>query len=332
MLKIIAYLTTENLALRQQLIVLKRNHNRPKLKERDRQFWVVVSRAWSGWRDALLIVQPDTVVRWHRRAFKLYWRRKSRAGRRGRPALDSDVTALILKMADANPLWGAPKIHGELLKLGIVVSERTVSGVLRRRKRKPPSQTWRTFIKNRMPDIVGVDFLVVPTIRLRLLLVLVILSHGRRRVVHFNVTANPTAEWTAQQIVEAFPWDTAPRYLPRDRDSIYGGWFRRHVKSMGIEEVLTACHSPWQNPYVERLHGSIRRESTDHVIVFSENHLRRLLRSYFAYYHEDRAHLGLEKETPMGRATASRASPASRLVELPRVGGLHHRYEWSEAA
>ena len=331
-LNVVACLTAENLVLRQQLIVLKRTQNRPQLKERDRLFWVVMSRTWSGWRDALVIVQPDTVVRWHKRAFKLYWCRKSQAGKRGRPALDSDVTALILKIADANPLWGAPKVHGELLKLGIVVSERTVSGVLRRRKRKPPSQTWRTFIKNHMPDMVGVDFLVVPTIRFRLLFVFVTLSHARRRVVHFNVTANPTAKWTAQQIVQAFPWDTAPRYLLRDRDSIYGDWFRRRVKSMGIEEVLTAYHSPWQHPYVERLHGSIRRECTDHVIVLGERHLRRMLRSYFEYYHEDRTHLGLDKETPLERPISSRVSPSAKLIELPRLGGLHHRYEWSEAA
>ena len=331
-LNIVANVAAENLALRQQLIVLKRNQRRPKLNARDRLFWVFISRIWSGWRDVLLIVQPETVIRWHKTAFKRYWNRKSQAGKCGRPGMDADVRALILTMADANPLWGAPKIHGELLKLGIVISERTVSGVLRRRNPKPPSQTWRTFIKNHMPDMVGVDFLVVPTIRFRLLFVFIILSHARRRIVHFNVTANPTAEWTAQQIIEAFPWDTAPRYLLRDRDSIYGDWFRHRVKSMGIEEVLTAYHSPWQNPYVERFHGSIRRECLDHVIVFSENHLRRLLQSYFAYYHEDRTHLGLDKETPLGRPISIRASSSAKLIELSRVGGIHHRYEWSEAA
>ena len=183
-----------------------------------------------------------------------------------------------------------------------------------------------------MPDMVGVDLLVVPTIRFQLLFVFVILSHARRRVIHFNVTANPTAEWTAQQIVEAFPWDTAPKYLLRDRDSIYGGWFRRRVKSMGIQEVLTAYHSPWQNPYVERLHGSIRRECTDHIIVFGENHLRKILESYFEYYHQDRKHLGLDKDTPLERPVSKRASPSARLAALPRVGGLYHRYEWSGAA
>ena len=331
-LNISANLAAENLALRQQLIVLKRNNKRPSLEQRDRLFWVFLSRIWPHWRDALLIVKPDTVVRWQKKAFKAYWRRKSGKGKRGRPPLDPEIRAIVLKMANANPLWGAPKIHGELLKLGLVVSERTVSGLLRRHKRKPPSQTWRTFIKNHMPDMVGVDFLVVPTIRFRLLFVFVILSHARRQVVHFSVTSNPTAEWTAQQIVEAFPWNTAPRYLLRDRDSIYGDRFRQRVKSMGIQEVLTAYQSPWQNPYVERLHGSIRRECLDHVIVFNDDHLRRILRSYFAYYHEDRTHLGLGKETPMGRPISSCASPTSTLIGLPRVGGLHHRYEWSEAA
>ena len=331
-LNITANLAAENLALRQQLIVLKRRNKRPSLKEQDRLFWVLLSRIWPGWRDALLIVQPDTVVRWQKKAFKAYWRRKSERGKRGRPPLNPEIRAIVLQMANANPLWGAPKIHGELLKLGIVVSERTVSGLLRRNKRKPPSQTWRTFIKNHILDMVGVDFLVVPTIRFRLLFVFVILSHDRRRVVHFNVTANPAAEWTAQQVVEAFPWNTAPRYLLRDRDSIYGEWFRRRVQSMGIEEVVTAYHSPWQNPYVERLHGSVRRECLDHVIVFGENHLRRILRSYFAYYHEDRTHLGLGKETPLERTVSFKDADSERLVELPRVGGLHHRYEWREAA
>jgi len=331
-LNIFGNLAAENIALRQQLIVLKRKQKRPVLKERARLFWVLLSRIWPGWRDVVYIVQPDTVVRWHKRAFKLYWRRKSERGKRGRPSTDPEIRSIVLKMAEENPLWGAPTIHGELLKLGINISERTVSKLIRKRTPKPPSQTWRTFIKNHMTEMVAVDFYVVPTIRFRMLYVFIILSHARRRVVHFNVTANPTAAWTAQQIVEAFPWETAPRYLLRDRDSIYGEWFRKRVQSMGIEEAITSYHSPWQNPYVERLHGSIRRECTDHVIVFGENHLRRILQSYFEYYHQDRKHLGLDKETPMGRPVSNRASPSAKLVALPRVGGLHHRYEWSEVA
>jgi putative transposase len=331
-LNIIGNLTAENVALRQRLIVLKRNQKRPALKERDRLFWVLLFRIWSGWRDAVYIGQPDTVVRWHKRAFKFYWRCKSERGKRGRPSTDPEIRSIVLKMAEENPLWGAPAIHAELLQLGINISERTVSKIIRKRTSKPPSQTWRTFIKNHMTEMVAIDFRVVPTIRFQLLYVFIILNHARRRVVHFNVTANPTAAWTAQQIIEAFPWDTAPRYLLRDRDSIYGGWFRRRIQSMGIEEVITAYHSPWQNPYIERLQESIRRECTDHVIVFGEKHLRRILQSYFEYYHHDRKHLGLNKETPMGRPVSNRASPSAKLVALPRVGGLHHRYEWSEAA
>jgi len=322
-LNIVANLTAENLSLRQQLIVMKRNKKRPVLKERDRLFWVILSRFWSGWRDVVSIVQPETVVRWHR---------KSERGERGRPSLDPEIRAIVLRMANANPLWGAPTIHGELLKLGINISERTVSKLIGQRTRKPSSQTWRTFIKNHMTDMVAIDFLVVPTIRFQLLYVFIVLNHSHRRVVHFNVTASPTAAWTLHQIVQAFPWDTAPRDLLRDRDKIYGEWFRGRIESMSIKEVVIAYHSPWQNPYVERFHGSIRRECTDHVIAFGERHLRRILEAYFKYYHEDRKHLGLGKETPMGRGVSNRSSPAPRFVELPRVGGLHHRYEWSNVA
>jgi len=331
-LNIVAYLTAENLALRQQILVLKRNQKRPILKESDRMFWKVLSHVWPKWRDALLIVQPATVIRWHKRAFKLYWRRKSRGGKRGRPRLDPEIKSLVLKLCTANPLWGAPRIHGELLKLGIEVSERTVSGLLSRNFPKPPSQTWNTFIENHMLCMVAVDFLVVSTIRFSLLYVFVVLSHDRRKVVHFNVTANPTAQWTAQQIVEAFPWDGVPKYLLRDRDSIFGKIFRQRVGSMGIEEVLIAHRSPWQNAYVERVNGSIRRECTDHIIVLNERHLKHLLRQYFEYYNNDRTHLGLAKETPFERKVSNRVSTSSRLVELPRVGELHHRYEWKDAA
>lgn len=258
--------------------------------------------------------------------------RKSRGGKRGRPPLDPEVKALVLRMADSNPTWGAPKIHDELLKLGLVTSERTVSGLLHRYRRKPPSQSWKAFIKNHMTEMVSVDFLVVTTIRFRMLHVFVILSHANRQVIHFNVTSNPTAEWTAQQVIEAFPWDTTPKYLLRDRDKIFGGYFRRRVDGMGIQQVVTAFRSPWQNAYVERLDGSIRRECTDHIIVFNENHLRRILRSYIEYYNNDRTHLGLDKDTPTERPLSNRASPSCNLIELSRVGGLHHRYEWSEAA
>jgi len=226
-------------------------------------------------------------------------------------------------MSAANPLWGAPRIHGELLKLGIQVSQTTVAKYMVR-ARKPPSQTWRTFLDNHVRDLVSMDFFVVPTATFRVLFVLVILAHHRRRLVHFNVTENPTARWTAHQVVEAFPWDSAPRYLLRDRDGVYGDEFRRQVAAMGIEEVLTAAQSPWQNPYAERLVGSIRRELFDHAIVLDERHLRRLLAGYASYYAEDRTHLSLDKDTPGDRPVE--AAQAGTVVELPRVGGLHHRY------
>src|SRR5918912_393358 len=203
-------------------------------------------------------------------------------------------------MWQANPLWGSPRIVGELRKLGIHVAKSTVAKYRPRRK-KPPSPTWKTFLKNHVQDLVALDFFVVPTVTFRVLFVLVILAHERRRVVHFNITEHPTAEWTAQQVVEAFPWDEAPRYLLRDRDRIYGTAFQQRVRHMGIKEVLTAPQSPWQNPYVERLIGSIRRECLDHVLVLHERHLQRLLTSYFSYYHEWRTPLSLAMDCPEPR-------------------------------
>ena len=230
---------------------------------------------------------------------------------------------MIRRMSVENPLWGAPRIHGELLKLGFDISQRTVSRLMPRRP-KPPSQTWRTFLENHLADLVSVDFFVVPTATFRVLYVFVVLQHHRRRVVHFNVTDSPTAAWTAQQVVEAFPDDSAPRYLLRDRDSIDGSEFRRRVKGMRIAEVLTAPRSPWQNPFAERVIGTIRRELLDHVIVLNEKHLRRRLRSYLRYYPGSRTHLSLEKDAPEPRAVEP--PEHGRVVALRHVGGLHHRY------
>jgi transposase InsO family protein len=325
-------LALENLALRQQLAILKRHKKRPQIRSRDRFFWVLLSRFWSNWQEPLIIVKPETVIRWHRKGFKLIWRFKSRRKGPGRPPISSEIRDLVRRMANANPLWGAPRIHGELLKLGIEISERTVSNLMHRRKPKPPSQTWRTFLKNHMMNMVSIDFFTVPTATFRILFVLVILSHRRRQIVHFNVTPSPTAMWTAQQIIEAFPWDTAPKYLLRDRDSIYGAYFRQRVKNMDIKEVITAARSPWQNPFVERLIGSIRRDCLDHAIVLNESHLNRILSSYFDYYHYDRTHYGLGKDTPFERPVQPRPAKGAKVIELPRVGGLHHRYEWKEAA
>src|SRR5438128_7391116 len=226
-------------------------------------------------------------------------------------------------IAAANPLWGAPRIHGELLKLGLAVAERTISRWIPKR-RSPPSQTWRTFLTNHVRDLVSIDFFTVPTAQLRVLFVLVVLAHQRRRVLHFNVTEHPTSAWTTQQLVDTFPDDSAPSYLLRDRDSIYGHAFRQRVKGMGIREVLTAPLSPWQNPFAERLIGSIRRECLNHVLVFGESHLRRILARYCSYYHRSRTHLALQKDTPDERPIER---PELRtVVPIPEVGGLHHRY------
>jgi transposase InsO family protein len=221
-------------------------------------------------------------------------------------------------IAAANPLWGAPRIHGELLKLGITLSERTVSRLLRR-PRRPPSQTWRTFLTNHVATLVSMDFFTVPTLSGRVLFVLVLLTHQRRRIIHINITEHPTAAWTAPQMIEAFPDDTAPRWLLRDRDAIDGDVFRRRVAGMGIGEVVCSPSSPWQNPYAERLIGSIRRECLDHVIVLGERHLRRLLAAYVAYDHEARTHLGLEKDAPIPRRVQTPTD--GPIVAFPEVGG-----------
>ncbi len=314
----------ENLALRQQLAVFRRTVKRPPLRHKDRLFWILLATTWRHWRTAVLVVQPDTVVRWHRQWLRRRWTRRSAHPRPGRPTTNAAIRRLVAQMGAANPLWGAPRIHGELGKLGVDISERTVSRLLRRRGR-PPSQTWRTFLTNHLTSLVSMDFFTVPTLAGRVLFVLVLLSHHRRRIVHVRITEHPTAEWTAQQIIEAFPENTAPRWLLRDRDAIYGELFRRRVAGMGIGEVVTSPSSPWHNPYVERLIGSIRRECLDHLIVLSETHLRRTLARYVSYYHGARTHLSLAKDAPTPRP--AQAVTDGEVIAFPEVGGLHHRYE-----
>ncbi len=240
-------LVLENMALRQQLRAFKRATKRPRLRMRDRRFWIVLANTWQQWRTALVIVQPDTALRWHHDWLRRRWTRRSTRTRGGRPAIDREIRALVREMAAANPLWGAPRVHGELAKLGVNVSERTVSRLLQQRRR-PPSQTWRTFLTNHLTALVSMDFFMVPTVTGRVLFVLVLLAHERRRIVYFNVAEHPTAHWAAQQVVEAFPDDTTPRWLLRDRDSIYADAFRRRVARMGIAEVMCSPASPWAKP------------------------------------------------------------------------------------
>jgi putative transposase len=227
-------------------------------------------------------------------------------------------------MSRENPLWGAPRIHGELLKLGIDIGQTSV-GKYMIRGRKPPSQTWRTFLENHVKTMVSVDFFTVPTIRFQILYVFLVLAHDRRRIVHFNVTAHPTVEWTTQQLRETFPFDQIPRYLLRDRDRIFGAEFSKDLKAMGIKEVLSAPRTPWQRAYVERVIGTIRRECLDHVIVFNEAALYPHVKSFVAYYHESRTHLSLHKDAPEPRSV--HPPELGTAVAIPQAGGLHHRYE-----
>src|SRR6202011_2570026 len=246
---------------------------RPRLFTIDRLLWVWLYRLWPRCLDTMVLVKPATVIQWHRQGFRLYWRWRSRSGR---PSVDREVRDLIRQMNGANPLWGAPRLHGELLKLGIEISQATVAKYMMRR-RGAPSPTWRSFLLNQAQGIAAIDMFVVTAASFKLLYVMIILAHDRRKIVRFDVTLHPTAGWLSRQVTETFPWDTAPRHLLRDRDASYGRYFRSRVKAMGITEVITAPRSPWQNACVERVIGSIRRECLDHVVIFNERHLRRVL-------------------------------------------------------
>ena len=317
-------LRVENIALRHQLAIYQRTVKRPRIRPEDRIFWSWLSRHWAPWREVLVFVQPGTVIAWQRKRFRDHWTRLSRSGKRGRPLISKEIRELIRKVSGANPLWGTPRIVGELGKLGIKVAKSTVDKY-RVRSEKAPSPTWKAFLKNHMNDLVSIDFLIVPSIRFKLLYVLIVLGHARRKVLHFNVTQNPTALWTAQQITEAFPWDSAPKYLLRDRDAIYGVEFRKRIHAMGIEQVLSAPRSPWQNPFVERLIGTLRRDCLDHVVALNERHLRRIIARYLDYYHDWRTHLSLAMDAPNPRIV--HPPDQGRVVAFPELGGLHHHYE-----
>jgi transposase InsO family protein len=317
-------LQMEIVALRHQLAVYQRSVRRPPIHPTDRILWSWLARRWSRWREVLVFVQPATVIAWQRKRFRDHWARLSRAGRLGRPAIPENVRNLIRAISMANPRWGSPRILGELRKLGIAVAKSTVEKY-RVYPSRPASPSWRAFLKNHLSEIVALDFFTVPTVSFRVLFVLIVLAHDRRRILHFNVTEHPTAQWTAQQLVEAFPWHPAPRYLLRDRDAVYGQAFQRRVTGLSMTQVLTAPRSPWQNPFAERLIGSIRRECLDQVIVFSEAHLRRVLAGYVAYYHRWRTHLSLAMDAPDRRPVQLPEEGA--VVAVPEVGGLHHHYE-----
>jgi transposase InsO family protein len=314
-------LEAENAVLRHQLIVLKRRlHGRVRLTNRDRWFFIQLYRWFPSILQVLTIIRPETLLRWHRAGFRSYWRWKSRP-LGGRPQIDTELRVLIRRMSLENPLWGAPRIHGELLKLGFEVAQSSVAKYMVKR-RGPPSQGWQTFLRNHAPDIAAMDLFVVPTLGFDLLYAFVIVRLDRRDLVWINVTATPTAEWVARQITEAFPWNEAPRYLVRDRDRIYGSVVKRRLRAMGIRDKPITPASPWQNAFAERLIGSIRRECVDHLIVIGETHLRRVLKSYAGYYNNFRTHRSLNKDTPVSRPAQRIGSIKSHAI----LGGLHHHY------
>jgi transposase InsO family protein len=314
-------LEAENTVLRHQLIVLRRKlHGRVRLTNNDRWFLIQLYRWFPSILQVLTIIRPETLVRWHRAGFRCYWRWKSRP-LGGRPQIETDLRSLIRRMSVENPLWGAPRIHGELLKLGFEVAQSSVAKYMVKR-RAPPSQGWRTFLHNHAPDIAAMDLFVVPTIGFDLLYAFIIVRLDRRALVWISVTTHPTAEWVARQIIQAFPWDEAPRYLIRDRDRIYGTVVTRRLRAMGIRDKPIAPASPWQNGIAERLIGSIRRECLDHIIVFGEAHLRRILKSYADYYNSVRTHRSLHKDAPISRPIHQTGVIRSQ----PILGGLHHHY------
>jgi putative transposase len=326
-------LALENLALRQQVAALKRERPRPRLTDLDRLFWVALRDRWSDWANALIIVKPETVVRWHQSAFKRHWARLSDSGKApGRPRVSRQTRALVRKMAAENRTWGAPRIHAELLKLGIDLGEATISRYLPKRPRDPDKiARWKAFLKNHQPDIAAMDFVTIPTASFKVLYGLFIIHHDRRRILHFNVTAHPTAAWVLQQLRDVFFDDPRIKYLVHDRDSKFAGvadW----LKSAGAKSVLTSYRSPWQNGIAERWVLTLRRELLDHVVVFNEAHARRLISEFVDYYNEDRCHLALNKDSPQPRSIQARPPGDAKVIAIPRVGGIHHRYEWRDAA
>jgi putative transposase len=315
-------LVLEVLTLRQQVLILQRTHPRPRLTRADRVFWTFLSSVWGDWKRSLILFQPKTVVGWQRKSFCWFWRWKSHR-QAGRPQLAPETVALIRSMWRENPLWGAPKIERELLKLGIRVSQSTIQKYQPRDK-TPRGQRWMTFLRNHLRSVVAVDFFTVPTVTFRVLYVFIILHHERRRVLHFNITESPTAAWTGQQMVNAFPFVAAPPYVLRDRDGIYGEELQGRIRNLGMEELKITSRSPWQSPYVERMIGTLRRGCLDHMIIFNERQLHRVLREFLDYYHRVRPHRSLDDDSPDGREVEE--DVREKIVALPVLGGLHHHY------
>jgi len=322
-------LLLENLALRQQLTVLNKKHPKPRFAASDRLFWMVLRRLWRKWKQTLVLVQPETVVRWHRAGFKAYWtwlsRHRTRVGRR---CVSKELRNLIFRMVAENRTWGAPRIHGELTMLGFDVSERTVLRWMRKAPRSPePAKRWAAFLSNHREAITAMDFFTVPTLIFGVLYCFFVISHDRRRILHWNVTRHPNSAWVMQQLREAFPYDCSTKHLIFDRATNFNEEVVSTIKSLGIQPKRTSFRSPWQNGVAERWVGSCRRDLLDHVIVLNERHLKRLMKEYVGYYHDDRTHLALAKGTPAGRKAGTNSVAGHKVVSMPRLGGLHHRYD-----
>jgi transposase InsO family protein len=315
-------LIAENILLRQQLIILKRSSKKPTLKKRERLLFMLIAKTCQHWKDALLIVKPDTIIKWHRKGFRLYWTWKS-SQRIGRKAIPVEIKDLIQKMSNENLTWGAPRIRAELKLLGHTIALSTVAKYMRR-KEKPPSQTWRTFLKNHANQIVGIDFFTVITINFKMLHCFVALCHGNRKILHFNVTEHPGQKWVNLQVKQAFPYDTAPKYLVHDRARVFGDRFKAFLETLGITDIKNGFQAPKQNAYVERVIGTFRRECLDHIIILNEKHLRKVLREFIGYYNDSRTHQSLNDNSPNPREIEP--PEKGEVHSIPFLGGLHHRY------
>ena len=327
-----ADLLMEIMILRQQLAVLKKQNPRPKRTVFDRFFWSGLCRLWNKWKGALIIVKPETVINWHRKGFRFYWKFRSRNKKsKGKSAIAKQLVTLIRQIAAQNPTWGAPRLHGELMKLGFNVSERTVSRYLakiRPGRSAPRFNRWVSFLEIERKGIAAMDFFIVPTLFFKRLYCFFIIHHNRRQIIHFNVTFHPTAQWVASQLRTAFSYTHSIKFMIHDRDSIFSSLVKETLKGLGIESRITSYRSPWQNGVAERWIGSCRRELLDHVIILNRNHLLRLLNEYVEYYHQDRTHYHLDKDPPLGRPVLRKESDDDKVIALPRVSGLHRKYIW----
>ena len=323
-------LIAENALLRQQLIILRREVKRPPITRADRILLVLLARLVRTWQQAIFIVQPETVLRWHRDLFRLYWKRKSKASSH-RPKVAAETIALIRQMAKNNRLWGAERIRGELLKLGLRVSKRTIQKYMRNVRTKPPrGQKWSTFLRNHAGQIWACDFLQVTDLFFRPLFAFFIIELKSRKVIHVGVTRSPTDAWVAQQLREATPYGQAPKYLIRDNDSKFGSYLARVATTSGIKILKTPYHAPRANAVCERFLRSVRQECLDHLLIFGEKQLQRVLNEYVVYFNRARPHQGIAQHIPEpSRSALSSPQAGEKVIALPVVGGLHHDYRWA---